>query len=436
MKVFDFGLAKIAEPACPPGGNPSHSPTLTPEAFTRFGDIVGTVGYMAPEQATGGPVDKRADIFAFGVVMYEMLTGNRLFKGETASETLASVLKDEPNLERIPPKVRPLLQRCLEKEPRKRLRDIGDLDLLLQQPTGLATRCWNSGGSVPGYHGLWPQCWLHLWRWLSFCGVARQHLKSGRRGFWSMRPAATNSLMKIPLWRSRPTAVIWSSARAPRGTRRLWLRPLDSLGAQLLQGSEGANHPFWSPNSKSVAFFAGSKLKRSDIDGGAPQVLCDGQFGPGGAWGRDGVMLFGGTEGLMRVAASGGVPQRLTQRDTARKESQHSAPQFLPDGKKFLYFIASTDPNVEHTQFRWTSRMSACESWPPSGRHTTRHRETAERGSCYGCGSNAPGAAIRREAASPGRESDAAGRGGGSCPDDPCGFLDLRRRTTGVPDGR
>ena len=346
VKVFDFGLAKIAEPACPPGGNPSHSPTLTLEAFTRFGDIVGTVGYMAPEQATGGPVDKRADIFAFGVVMYEMLTGNRLFKGETASETLASVLKDEPNLERIPPKVRPLLQRCLEKEPRKRLRDIGDLDLLLQQP--------RPGDALLELRGKRP--------WLPWAVAAVLAASLAVVIFlWRRAPApevgSTRFLVDAPggnQFTNENSAMAVSPdgrylvfGAGTRGTRRLWLRPLDSLGAQLLQGSEGANHPFWSPNSKSVAFFAGSKLKRSDIDGGAPQVLCDGQFGPGGAWGRDGVILFGGTEGLMRVAASGGVPQRLTQRDTARKESQHSAPQFLPDGKKFLYFIASTDPNIQ-----------------------------------------------------------------------------------------
>src|SRR5262249_8115494 len=133
---------------------------------------------------------------------------------------------------------------------------------------------------------------------------------------------------------------------------RLWLRPLDSLSTRPLQGTEGAAHPFWSPDNKYVGFFADGKLKRGDVLGGAPQILCPTPITTvysvqGGTWNRDGIVLFGGEEGLSRVPASGGVPQRVTRIDTGRRELGHGLPQFLPDGKRFLYFIQSNDPSVQ-----------------------------------------------------------------------------------------
>jgi Tol biopolymer transport system component len=340
VKVLDFGLAKMPEPER--AGDSANSPTLTLQTGTRSGTIMGTAGYMAPEQAMGKTVDKRADIFAFGVVLYEMLQGKRLFKGETVSDTLSKVLTQEPDLRAIPVKVQRLLGRCLEKDPKKRLRDIGDVwQLLEEKPI-----------SKPG-----RRSWL-----LGAVATLSLALATAFGFLWLRAPAvpSTQFLVQAP-GDTQFTNVHAGTAVSPdgrylvfgagtQGTAPLWLRPLDSLSARPLPGTEGANLPFWSPDSKSVAFYAGGKLMRSDIVGGAPQVLCDANLsvpGAGGTWNRDGVILFGSTVGLFRVPAAGGVPQQVTQWDTARKELGHGPPQFLPDGKRFLYFVQSSEPNTQ-----------------------------------------------------------------------------------------
>jgi eukaryotic-like serine/threonine-protein kinase len=349
VKVLDFGLAKAIEPE--PTGNPETSPTLTMRA-TQMGMILGTAAYMSPEQARGKTVDKRADIWAFGVVLYELLVGHGPFGDEDVAGTLAAVIHKEPDLTQVPAKVRRLLRRCLEKDPKKRLRDIGDAWELLEEAPAQQQ-------SAPS-----PS---RLRRWLWPCVAALCLLvAAGVTGYFATRPAAPNLATQFMV-DSPPDTTFRNPyagiAISPDGrflvydaaggsvTPTLWLRPLDSLVARSLPATDGANFPFWSPDSKSIAFFAAGKLKRVDIAGGAPLVLCDapipGNGSVGGAWSRDGVILFGASDGLHRVSASGGVPMLLTRVDAAGQESGHGYPQFLPDGKRFLYFVEGGNSNTQ-----------------------------------------------------------------------------------------
>ena len=337
----------MAEPVAAPGSDPANSPTLTLEAATQVGAIMGTAGYMAPEQARGKNVDKRADIFAFGVVLYEMLQGGRLFEGETVSDTLAAVLKEEPKLDQVPAKVRPLLQRCLEKDPKRRLRDIGDAWRLLEERPV----------AKPGQRGWLP------WAVATLC-LALAAAAAVFAFLWLRAPApevrSTQFLLEAP-GDTQFTNSYGATAVSPdgrylvfgagtQGTAPLWLRPLDSLSARPLQGTEGGNLPFWSPDSKSIAFYAGGKLKRSDIVGGAPQVLCDrprmplGQAGPGAATESSCLAQPRGSSVYRHPAAFHSRSRNGTRR---AKESGHGVPQFLPDGKRFLYFVQSTEPNTQ-----------------------------------------------------------------------------------------
>ncbi len=351
VKVLDFGLAKVAQAA---SGTGEDSPTLS-MAATQAGVILGTAAYMSPEQARGKPVDKRADIWAFGVVLYELLTGKRLFKGEDVSHTMAAVIMQEPQLDAIPIQIRPMLKACLEKDPRKRLRDIGDV-----------WRWMDEGGLQP----VQPQAKSKS-RWLWPTAAALGFLSAAAiAGYFLTRPAppmlAAHFLVDPPPELqftniNGATALspdgrylLFSARSADQGTPSLWLRPLDSLAARPLPGTEGGNFPFWSPDGRSIAFVADGKLKRVDIAGGTPFVLCDAQSpgagvraSVGGDWSHDGVILLASTEGLYRVSASGGVRSLVTKVDKSVQEMGHGYPQFLPDGQHFLYFAQSQNPNTQ-----------------------------------------------------------------------------------------
>ena len=268
VKVLDFGLAKLAEPASAAARAPANSPTLTLEKATQIGEIAGTAGYMAPEQARGKNVDKRVDIFAFGVVLYEMLVGRTLFEDETVSDTLAAVLREEPKLDLVPAKVGRLLQRCPEKDPKKRLRDIGDVRLLLEEhPLAAAQprRAW----------GAWIVATLFC---AGFFALAFVHFREtappqvpGR--FQLMLPGEVSYLQMSP--DGRNLAFVSSEGGQPR----IWLRSLDALDARRIPGTEGGSFPFWSPDGENLGFFADGKLKKIAIAGGPAQVLCDAPLG-------------------------------------------------------------------------------------------------------------------------------------------------------------
>jgi serine/threonine protein kinase/Tol biopolymer transport system component len=348
VKVLDFGLAKVTANAAS-DGDPEESPTRTMES-TQAGVILGTAAYMAPEQARGKPVDKRADIWAFGVVVYEMLTGKRLFEGENPTEVLAGIIKEQPDLNLAPVEMRRLLARCLEKDPRRRLRDIGDVWELLEQQPGLA------GPPTPPRPAVTQKlAWATaavllvsiavfalLWRRTSTPETLSAQFEISPPGGMHF----TNTLGDVAV--SPDGRNIVFSAAEDQGFVALWLRPLGSLAAEPLQGTEGADFVFWSPDSKSIGFYQGGKLMRADIAGGPPRVLCDAVLsgGAGGTWNRDGTILFTSGADIFRVPASGGSPRQITSLNKSRKEIASGPPQFLPDGKHFLNLVRSEDPSA------------------------------------------------------------------------------------------
>ena len=353
VKILDFGLAKLSRDSDGAGSSGSttgadlqNSPTLT-MAATEAGMILGTAAYMAPEQAKGKPVDKRADIWAFGVVLYEMLTGERPFLGEDAGDILASVIKEQPNFDKLPARVRPLIQSCLEKDPKKRLRDIGDAWRLLESEAG-----------SPGGAGFQPAAGLQpgfssRFGWIAMGVAALLLIAVMALGFVHFRetpPEQPRVQFGIPLPGKATNAAFEISPDGRflaivgfDGTRsQLWIRLLDSGGARVLAGTEGATYPFWSPDSAYIGFFAGGKLKKIAVNGGAPQTLCETPYAQGGTWNQEGVILVAG-RGLKRVSAAGGVPADVT---TVAPGDPHVYPVFLPGGRRFLFTLNGDRPET------------------------------------------------------------------------------------------
>jgi Tol biopolymer transport system component len=346
LKVLDFGLAKAMEPINTHAPTVSQSPTITTPAMTQAGMILGTAGYMSPEQAQRLPVDKRTDIWSFGVVLYEMLTGRRGFDGATMVEVLSSVLKTEPNWTALPAEtpftVRWLLRQCLQKEQSKRLRDIGDARLMIE---GVLTEPEH----VSGPRRAAGRSWL-LWPTLFVIVAAAAAVAWAWRG----QNAVTNE-MRLEI-NAPPTTDPTSLAISPDGKlvafvgisdgqSRLWVRALDTVTARALPGTENATFPFWSPDGRSVGFAADNELRRVDIATGSVRVIVAGGA-LSGAWNRDGTILFdreaGG--GLFRVSADGGVPQAETQ--ATGQANDHFFPRFLPDNRQFLFYASGTEPGI------------------------------------------------------------------------------------------
>jgi eukaryotic-like serine/threonine-protein kinase len=355
VKVLDFGLAKALESDIA-SIDISTSPTISRMA-TQAGVLLGTAAYMSPEQAKAKTVDRRADIWAFGCVLYEMLTGKVAFPGESVTDTLAGVIRAEPDWSLLPTstpmRVRVLLQRCLQKDPKQRLRDIGDARISLDEvlsgapeptstsPAPVSTSWWQPG--LP---------------WLLF------GLTAAALALVYFRERPPTSVPPVRFEISLPEKVVLSPsgvfalspdghqlaffAAGTDGVQHLWVRPLDSFEARPLVGTESATASpfFWSPDSRYVVFDAGGKLKKIDISGGAIETLCDlSGFAVGGSWNSDGVIIFGTTQrGVMRVSAAGGAATPLTALDPSRKESLNDFPSFLPDGRHFIYRRLSTAP--------------------------------------------------------------------------------------------
>jgi eukaryotic-like serine/threonine-protein kinase len=334
VKVLDFGLAKSAEQS----ELSADSPTMM--SMTAMGMIMGTAGYMAPEQAHGKKdVDKRADIWAFGVVLYEMLTARRLFQGDDIADTLASVIKEQPDLDGVPPRVLPLLKRCLEKDPKKRLRDIGDWELLLAETPATAP-----APSLPGT----PR-WVGMTAWM---GAAVFAIAAAALAFVHFREKpplvqVVNSALLppegaefnfagafgLPALSPDGTRIVFGAA-SKDGRKLLYMRRLDSPTAQPLQGSDDGMFPFWSPDSRWVAFEQNSVLKKIDTQGGPPVTLGHAGQIRGGTWSSAGVILFGTqNDGLMRMPAAGGTATQIVPMSMG----SNTYPWFLPDGRHFLY---------------------------------------------------------------------------------------------------
>jgi serine/threonine-protein kinase len=348
-KVLDFGLAKAFDSAPASGGDPTNSPTLTLES-TRAGVILGTAGYMSPEQARGKPVDKRADIWAFGVVLFEMLTGKTTFEGETVSDTLAAVLRADIDWKLLPagtpPKIRRLLQRCLERDPKKRLRDIGDAWIEIDAPDEPAP-----AAAAPAPLARSKTWWLP---WAAAAAIGGAGLAWGLLHKPPVEPHPVTRWMYtqkdffgVPALSHDGTKM--ADTELEGGTPRLALRMMDQLEGKGIPGSEGMYFPEFSPDGQWVAAFlaaSDAKLKKIPVTGGTAITLAEGlTTAQGASWGDDDSIVFSGGKGLMRVSSSGGAAQTLTTPDTKKGELGHRTPHFLPGSRAVLFTIASGNSN-------------------------------------------------------------------------------------------
>jgi len=340
VKVLDFGLAKALTPDRS-GIAITHSPTLTLQA-TSAGVILGTAAYMSPEQARGRVVDKRTDIFSFGAVLYEMLVGRRAFPGETITEVLACVIEREPDWSALPPldpRLGELLRRCLEKDPGKRRRDMGDVRLEIERALGEPTPAVSAPPAAAASRSS-RLAWVVASAMTVIAAIATVATVALYRRAPD-RPAEMRLDIETPSTSSpnsfalSPDGQRAAFVAAGDGQPRLWVRSLNSTTVQPLQGTEGATYPFWSPDGRSIGFFAAGKLKRLDLAGGLPQVLADAPNGRGGTWG-DGTILFSTTgSAVKRVSASGGDVTFATT--IAGHILNHRFPVFLPDHRQFLF---------------------------------------------------------------------------------------------------
>jgi serine/threonine protein kinase/Tol biopolymer transport system component len=358
VKVLDFGLAKAWETEGPDPGL-SMSPTLTAR-HTAAGLILGTAAYMAPEQAAGVAVDRRADIWSFGVVLWEMLTGERLFDGETVSHVLASVLKDEVDLDELPPEtptyLKKLIGRCLRKKPKQRLQAIGDARIVLEEGEEDAPAARAAEAEVPGQSRTgWTAAGVAAVA-AAVLGVlllGRPEPEERVIRFEAPPPPGTRFHLAPdnpgPVVVSPDGSMLAFCSRSENGTVQLWVRALDEAEARPLSGTEGAQYPFWSPDSRRLGFFANGKLRAVEAVGGPPLALCDASEGKGGSWSSEGVIVFSPAYNtpLYRVPEAGGEAAPVTEFDSDRKDNSHRHPRFLPDSNHFLYIARSASGSSE-----------------------------------------------------------------------------------------
>jgi eukaryotic-like serine/threonine-protein kinase len=359
VKVLDFGLAKAVQ------GEASEidiatSPTMSRMA-TLAGVLLGTAAYMSPEQAKAKAVDRRADIWAFGCVLYEMLTGKMAFTGETVTDTLAAIIKEEPSWSRLPAgtpvRVRVLLQRSLQKDPKQRLRDIGDARISLEEVlSGAADQ--STVAVLPIAAPIWYRAlpWvvaaclaiaLALVEWVHTRAEPSAQTASAVRFQIPIKEKLAPGGGNFAL--SPDGHHLAFPATDSDGVSRLWIRSLDSLEERPLPGSESSVFPpfFWSPDSRYIVFDGGGKLKKIDVGGGPAQTLCDiSHLAVGGSWNQEGTIVFGSGNGggLLRVSANGGPASPLTVLDKSGSEVRHDFPLFLPDGRHFIYQRTSSKP--------------------------------------------------------------------------------------------
>jgi Tol biopolymer transport system component len=353
VKVLDFGLAKATEPTDALSPELSQSPTITTPALTQLGVILGTAAYMSPEQARGQRIDKRTDIWSFGVVLYEMLTGHRGFDGATTVEVLSNVLKTEPDWTALPadtpPTMRWLLRQCLHKERNRRLRDIGDARLVIEGVLAEPEDASSQGRPKPAPPLRERLLWAALVVIVALGAAAVAVVWTGRRA------DAGGDEVRLEIT-APPTTEPTSLAISPDGKTvafvgisdgqsRLWVRSLDAATARPLLGTENATSPFWAPDGRSLGFAADNQLKRVDIQTGSVRLVVGGGA-MSGAWNQDGTILYhrAAGEGLFRVSADGGVPQAETR--ASPQTVDRRLPQFLPDHRHFLFYATGTAPGI------------------------------------------------------------------------------------------
>jgi serine/threonine protein kinase len=351
VMVLDFGLAKAMDPAAASSPGMSVSPTITTPAMTQAGMILGTAAYMSPEQARGKPVDRRADIWAFGAVLFEMLSGTRAFGGDDVAETLANVINKEPAWERlpaeVPARIRQVLRACLQKSPKQRPGDMQSVRLALEGAFESAAPQATATSTTPRSGRVWM-------------------VAAGASLLTALAVLAVTTLFRteaptLPTMRfefSQPTTpnpvqfavspdgrYMVSVAGTDKGVA-LWLRAFEGSD-RFLKDTDNGQDPFWSPDSRYIGFFANKKLKMIDITGGGPaRPIADTTGGLGGSWSEDGIIVFArDTRGpIYRVAATGGTPVAVTELDKTLEETVHVGPRFLPGGNRFIYLARSSKP--------------------------------------------------------------------------------------------
>ena len=350
VKVLDFGLAKAMEPLGAMSPGMSQAPTITTPAMTQAGMILGTAAYMSPEQARGKAVNKRADVWAFGCVLYEMLAGKRAFGGDDISDTLANVLKTEPDWSKlpaaVPARVRQAIRACLQKDPKQRIGDVQSVRLALEGlfETGVSPTAEALRALQPAWRRTMPLALASLVTAV-IVGV----------GVWSLLPSAEPPLVNrfayvLPEGQQFTGANLSVMALSPDGRHfvyntpgGLFVRTMGDLEARLVQGTEGEalGGPFFSPDGESVGIYsaAGGELWRMAISGGAPIVIASGLDAPlGASWGTDNTILFGQPKGIMRVSADGGTPELVIP---AEEGERVDGPQLLPDGDSVLFSVTT-----------------------------------------------------------------------------------------------
>ena len=349
VKVLDFGLAK-AFAAEPSAEDIANSPTLS-ALPTQLGLIMGTAAYMSPEQARGRSVDRRSDIWSFGCVLYELLTGKQAFYGENTTDILAAVVKADPDWQAIPastaPTIQALLRRCLQPDLNRRARDAGDLRIEIEEvltaphatepaaPQGRAVPLWSvaigaavlaaiTAITLSRVHPIPPAAPPVRF---AFTAPEQQRL-------------VTNSSNVAVSPGGRQFALV-SGKETDKPT--IWIHSLDSPVSRQLAGTDGAYGPFWSPDGRFLGFFADGKMKRISATGGPVQTICSATAALGGAWAPDGTIVFapGNRTPIYRVPAAGGTPEPISSIDSTRKQNSHRLPSFLPDGRRFLYTARS-----------------------------------------------------------------------------------------------
>lgn len=378
VKVLDFGLAKALAPDSGPPA-PAVASTLT-SLGTAEGTILGTAAYMSPEQARGQILDQRTDIWAFGCILFEMLTGRAAFGCDTPSDTIVAILTRDPEWSRLPGEVsgsvRRLLRRLLVKDPQHRLRDIGDARIEIEDSLIAAAE---PAGASAGEHGAARTTRRNR---VSLAGGIIAVAALAAAAAWTLKPSpspagpsAVQFALPLPAGEHLEgldfpaiamspveTHVVYVASRG--GQRRLLLRTLSALGAQPIPGTEGAMSPFFSPDGEWIGFFADGKLKKVQVTGGPVRTISDAPVGFGGAWERDGTIVYAPENGsaLWQVPADGGTPHAITRLDAARGEFSHRWPEVLPEANAVLYTVG--------TEGSWDDAEIVVQSLKSGERHT------------------------------------------------------------------
>jgi serine/threonine protein kinase len=381
VKLLDFGLAKAIEDPAAPRGDPANSPTVTLGA-TRVGVILGTAAYMSPEQASGKTADRHADVWSFGAVLFEMLSGKRPFEGESVSDTLAMVLKVDPDWNALPGEtpasIRRLVQQCLTKDRKQRLQAIGKARIAIEEALAGGSPQLLEDAPEPSSAGRrWLPWGLATLLAIGLASVAFLHIREKTPvPALPVRfeiPAPENTTL-TPILNLSPDGRKLAFLVYEGDVRRLWVHFLESGESRDLTAVDGS--PFWSPDSRFIGYPFQNKLKKIEATGGPPQTLADlpGQWASG-AWNQDGVIVFavfGSAVGLFRVPSSGGVPVQITALDPTRRERLHYMPSFLSDGQHFVYtrfsneeksaiYLGSVDAKPEQQ----SAKPLATSNWGP-----------------------------------------------------------------------